>query len=189
MRIVAGRLKGRRLVAPRGAAVRPTSDSLRETLFNVLDVPAGARVLDGFAGTGALGLEALSRGARHVTFVDRDPAAMRAIAENVRRCGVENACAIIRGDLTAVRSSSGRPAWAREPFDLIVLDPPYDIENLPAALDAAAALLAPGGQLVLEHRRGREIPGEAPGVRRVRLMTAGDSALSFFASTAPGHAS
>ena len=80
MRIIAGTLKGRRLTAPPGARVRPTSDSLRETLFNVLGTAIeGARVLDPFAGTGALGLEAISRGARHVTFVERDPTALRAL--------------------------------------------------------------------------------------------------------------
>src|SRR5207253_685140 len=103
MRIVAGRLKGRRLTAPPGDAVRPTSDSLRETLFNVLaDRVDGARVLDAFAGTGALGLEALSRGAAHATFIERDRRVIRVLRENVARCGAEDACTIIGADFTTV---------------------------------------------------------------------------------------
>src|SRR6188472_713465 len=101
MRIIAGSLKGRRLSAPPGQDVRPTSDSLRETLFNILasDVD-GARVLDAFAGTGAVGLEALSRGARHVTFIEREPRVIKVLERNVTACDVANACAIIRGDFT-----------------------------------------------------------------------------------------
>src|SRR5436190_24343560 len=99
MRIIAGQLKGRRLVAPSGASVRPTSDSLRETLFNVLGPTLdGLRVLDGFAGTGALGIEALSRGAAHATFVERDRRALEALDKNIHALGVTDACVIIRYD-------------------------------------------------------------------------------------------
>src|SRR5262245_15844050 len=99
MRIIAGALKGRRLASVPGDQVRPTSDSLRETLFNVLGPTLeGARVLDAFAGTGALGLEAHSRGAAFVTFVEQDPRAVKVITANVAHCGVAEACVIIRGD-------------------------------------------------------------------------------------------
>ena len=141
MRIIAGSLKGRRLVAPRGATVRPTSDSLRETLFNVIGPSLdGARVLDAFAGTGALGLEALSRGASHVTFVERDPRALAALAENIAKCGVTDACAIIRADFFRLRRIAGH-------FELTLLDPPYDIDDSAAVLDVAAATVAPMGRL------------------------------------------
>ena len=121
MRIIAGTLKSRRLAAPDFEGLRPTSDKLRETLFNVIAPRVqGARVLDGFAGTGALGLEALSRGAEHVTFVDDDRRAIALIGENVRRCGVADRCVIIRGRLIEV---SRRLEMAS--FDLILLDPPY----------------------------------------------------------------
>jgi 16S rRNA (guanine966-N2)-methyltransferase len=99
MRVIAGQFKGRRLADPDGAELRPTSDGLRETLFNILgESVAGARVLDAFAGTGALGLEAVSRGAAHVTFVERDRRAIKLLQENIRRCGAENACAIVGHD-------------------------------------------------------------------------------------------
>src|SRR5262245_12521853 len=125
MRIIAGSLKGRRLTAVKGPDVRPTSDSLRETLFNVLGPTLdGARVLDAFAGTGALGLEAKSRGAAAVTFVEREPAALRVIAANVAHCGVENACAIIRADFL------GRQTVPLSGFDLVLLDPPYAVAAL-----------------------------------------------------------
>ncbi|HWP99918.1 MAG TPA: RsmD family RNA methyltransferase, partial [Vicinamibacterales bacterium] len=102
MRVIAGTLKGRRLAPPRWPGLRPTSDRLRETLFNVIGARvAGARVVDAYAGTGALGLEALSRGAAQVVFVERDPRAVRLVRENLARCGVEGGYAIIRGDFVA----------------------------------------------------------------------------------------
>ncbi len=98
MRIIAGTLKGRRLAAPTWDGLRPTSDKLRETLFNVIaDRMENARFLDGFAGTGAVGLEALSRGAAHVTFIENDPRACRLIEQNAERCGVTDGYIIVRG--------------------------------------------------------------------------------------------
>src|SRR5688572_32805460 len=103
MRIIAGRLKGRRLKAPAWEGLRPTSDKLRETLFNILAPRvAGARVLDGYAGTGAVGIEALSRGAAHVTFVEQDRRAVRLIGENLASCRVEQGYTIEHGDLISV---------------------------------------------------------------------------------------
>src|ERR671933_2126069 len=97
MRVIAGRYKGRRLKTPTWEGLRPTSDKLRETLFNILAPRIeGARMLDGYAGTGAVGIEALSRGAAHVTFVERDRRAQALIAENLARCGIANGYAIIR---------------------------------------------------------------------------------------------
>ena len=177
MRIIAGRLKGRRLEGPTGPGLRPTSDRLRETLFNILSPRiAGARVLDGFAGTGAIGLEALSRGAAHVTFVERDPKATAVIAKNVAHCGVSHGCAIVKGEFTRLAARLGRET----PFDLIVLDPPYDLADLEAALTAAATLMAPDGLLVLEHSRRRAPPATVPGLVRRRAVTAGDSGLAFY---------
>src|SRR5438270_4806258 len=121
MRIIAGTLKGRRLKPPTWDGLRPTSDKLRETLFNILAPRIqGARVLDGYAGTGAIGIEAISRGAVHVTFVERDQRALALIAHNLVQCGITIGYAIIRASveralvhLTAVRST----------FDIVVLDP------------------------------------------------------------------
>jgi 16S rRNA (guanine(966)-N(2))-methyltransferase RsmD len=179
MRIISGLFKGRRLASPVGQRVRPTSDRLRETLFNVVAarVP-GARVLDAFAGTGALGLEALSRGAARVTFVDQDLRSARGIEENVARCGAANACAIIRDDFLGLAARYRGIG----PFDLVLLDPPYDFSDLDAVLAEAAELAAPGGLVVLEHSRRRQVPDAASSLVRYRDVVAGDSALAFYAA-------
>src|SRR5688572_6228519 len=133
MRIIAGSLKGRRLKAPTWEGLRPTSDKLRETLFNILAPRiAGARVLDGYAGTGATGIEALSRGAASVTFVERDRRAQALIAENLARCGVEEGYAIIRAEMA--RAIDELRA-AGSTFDIALLDPPY---GQPAGAELAA---------------------------------------------------
>src|SRR5215510_9540262 len=125
MRVIAGTLKGRRLKTPKTEDVRPTSDKLRETLFNILAtrVPS-ARVLDGYAGTGAVGIEALSRGAAKVTFVERDRRAQRLIADNLKHCGVPEGYVIIAADVVRALASA-REKTPRETFDIVVLDPPY----------------------------------------------------------------
>lgn len=137
MQIIAGKHRGRPLIAPQGHAVRPTSSRSREALFNILahaDLTEdgtspieGARVLDAFAGTGALGLEALSRGAAFVTFMDREPAAMTAIADNLRAMREQTNAALVRADAT-------RPPPARQPCSLLFLDPPYRSGLIPMAL-------------------------------------------------------
>lgn len=180
MRIIAGHLKGRRLRGPAGTGVRPTSDGLRETLFNVLGPTIdGLRVLDAFAGTGALGLEALSRGASGVTFVERDRREVRVLEANVAACGVQEACVIIRDDFLRIDGRHDIP----HAFDLALLDPPYDLKDLDAVVATAAALLGPNGRVVLEHARRRESPDAVPGVQRTRVLAAGDSALSFYSLT------
>jgi 16S rRNA (guanine(966)-N(2))-methyltransferase RsmD len=180
MRVIAGSLKGRSLKAPSWAGLRPTSDKLRETLFNVLaGRVAGARVLDLYAGTGALGIEAISRGARHVTFVDRDPRALALVRENLSRCGVESGYAIIRAPAAAVERLPADPAFV--PFDIVLLDPPYD---QPPALVLSGSgfdsLLAPDGLLVVEHARRMSSPERAGRLARRRVLISGDSALSFY---------
>lgn len=180
MRIVAGKFKGRRLAGPEGPGLRPTSDSLRETLFNILgSSTAGVRVLDGYAGTGALGLEALSRGASHAVFIESDRRALKVLRENIRRCGAESGCTIIARDFF----SAMEDRWPEiENAGLILLDPPYDVEDLAAVVRASAGVLAPGGRIMLEHSRRRVPPDtvEPVHLHRTRLVTAGDSALSFY---------
>jgi len=181
MRIIAGRLKGRRLQAPDGSSVRPTSDGLRETLFNVLGPTLeGARVLDGFAGTGALGLEALSRGAAAIVFVERDRRVILVLERNIDACGAQDACAIIRDDFVGIDARDGLAGT----FDLVLLDPPYDLTELDRAVETGAALVGPGGRMVLEHSRRRASPETAGSLRRTRVLVAGDSALSFYAAPA-----
>ena len=178
MRVIAGTLKGRRLNAPTWEGLRPTSDKLRETLFNILaPVIAAARVLDGYAGTGAVGIEALSRGAAHVTFVERDRRAQALIAANLQACGVTDGYAIIRA--SAARALGDSQAG---PFDIMFFDPPYDAA-VDEVLDAASARLAPGGVIVLEHARRRSSPEGFGGIGRTREVISGDSALSFYRRT------
>jgi 16S rRNA (guanine966-N2)-methyltransferase len=187
MRIIAGRFKGRGLSGPAGPGVRPTSDSLRETLFNILSgAVTDARVLDGFAGTGALGLEALSRGAAHVTFIESDRRALQVLRDNIRRCAAEDATTVVARDFFRACREPRNPGTS-EPrnFDLILLDPPYDVEDLDAVAAAAAPLVAPDGWLVLEHSRRREAPMTAASLGRTRVVVAGDSALAFYRWSPP----
>lgn len=180
MRIVAGSLRGRTIDGPKWDGLRPTSDSLRETLFNVLGPTiADLRVLDGFAGTGAVGIEAISRGAAHVTFIERDPRAITLIEHNITRLNAQDACAILRGDFMIPRATRNSQATA-ERFDLVFLDPPYELPGLDDAIRRAAALTVPGGRVVVEHSRKRELPAAVPGLAKYRTLVAGDSALSFY---------
>jgi 16S rRNA (guanine(966)-N(2))-methyltransferase RsmD len=176
MRIIAGEFKGRTLDSPAWPGLRPTSDRLRETLFNVLaPVVRGARFLDGYAGTGAVGIEALSRGAAHVTFVEQDARAAGLITANLSRCGTADRHAIIRVGF-ARAAASARPV----PFDIIFLDPPYGSATLIEALDAAAPLVRAETRLVIEHARRDEAPATHAGLARARLLRSGDSVLSFY---------
>jgi len=175
LRIIAGQLKGRRLDAPSWEGLRPTSDKLRETLFNILGPRvAGARVLDACAGTGAVGIEAISRGAAHVTFIDRDARAVALIGTNLARCAVTDGYTLIRADLGAV---------ARIPqaeFDLIFLDPPYDADTS-VTVGAVAEWLAPDGLLIVEYAKRTGGPPLIDRLRRTREVMSGDSALGFYA--------
>ena len=177
MRVIAGTLKGRRLEAPSWDGLRPTSDKLRETLFNVLSPRiGGASFLDGYAGTGAVGIEALSRGAGFVTFVEKDRRAAALIETNLRRCAVSDRYAIIRARFADV------PARAEgRVFDLVFADPPYGAQEMIEALEAAASLMAPGGLLVLEHAKRDLAPPSASGLVKTRDLISGDSALALFA--------
>ena len=177
MRVIAGRYKGRRLKAPSWSGLRPTSDRLKETLFNVLgDRVVGARVLDGFAGSGALGIEALSRGARVVTFVDVDPRALGLVEANLGHCGIAEGYVMICASF--VEAVDRLPAG--QLFELILLDPPYEQSERDDVLAAATARLDPRGILVLEYARRRSVPAEMAVLTRFRIVTAGDSALALY---------
>ena len=168
--------KGRSLKAPKWEGLRPTSDKLRETLFNILAPRlAGARVLDVFSGTGAVALEALSRGAAAATCVDSDRRAAKLIEQNAALCGELNRCVIIRD---VVERALRRPV-AGGPFDIIVLDPPYEYAALEAAVHDAGGQRATGGIVVLEHAT-RVTPPAAAGLALTRTVKSGDSALSFY---------
>ncbi len=173
MRVIAGTLKGRKLDAPDWEGLRPTSDKLRETLFNVLAPRiAGARVMDGYAGTGAVGIEAISRGASHVTFVEQDRRAAALIASNLKKCGISDGYAIIQASvLQAIRGLTA--------FDVILLDPPYD-SDFHDALPHVGDIVKPDGIVILEHATRTETPAAAGRLVRVRELKSGDSALTFY---------
>lgn len=176
MRVIAGRFKGRRLKAPSWDGLRPTSDKLRETLFNILAPRVdGARVLDGFAGTGAVGIEALSRGAAHVTFVERDRRAAALVAANLELCGQQQGYTIVCGDVAEVL----RRLLDSTSFDVILLDPPYDFDSsaVTTTLEAAGERVTANGLVVLE-RATRRMPHVPSSLTHVRDVKSGDSTLT-----------
>lgn len=153
LRIIAGTLRGRRLRAPDGPATRPTSDRVREALFDLIGpVPEGCRVLDLYAGSGALGMEAMSRGAGRTVFVERDPRARRVIQENLAALGLAERARVEGGD------AASAAAFAGGPFDLVLADPPYGEADPGALLARAAAALAPEGILAVEQAAGGRLP-------------------------------
>jgi 16S rRNA (guanine966-N2)-methyltransferase len=176
MRIISGTLKGRRLAPPDWEGVRPTSDKLRETLFNVLGPGVeGSIVLDAYAGTGAVGIEALSRGAAHVTFLEADRRATDLIGRNLSRCGVTDRYAIIRVDFAR---AGERLAGAD--FDVIFLDPPYGAAELASALKTAARLASARTVVIAEHARRDAAPATIGQLVLTRDLVSGDSGLAFY---------
>ena len=177
MRVIAGAYKGRRLAAPTWAGLRPTSGRLKESVFAILaPVLEGARVLDGFAGSGALGIEALSRGAASVVFVEQDGRAAGLVARNLAHCRIADGYVMIRAEFT--RALRQLPADWR--FDLALLDPPYDLADLAPVVEAAAGRMARGGVLMLEHASRRQAPARAGSFAAVRQVKAGDRTVTFY---------
>lgn len=185
MRIVAGQYRGRVLKSPPSMQIRPTSDRLRETLFNVLAPRiTDARFLDLCAGTGAIGIEALSRGAAHVTFVDRSRKMCGLVEANLDLVGVpEDQTEVVMGEATEfLRRAAARDGAA---WDIIFFDPPYATDYLPTLEAIGArdgALLSAGGVLIVEHHHKNALKDEAGALRRWRILKQGDSALSFYES-------
>jgi len=191
MRVIAGTYRSRILKSLKGLVLRPTSDKLRETLFNVLGTGvAGSRFVDLFAGTGAIGIEALSRGAAEVVFIENHAPAANLIRKNLESLEVRSGATVLavdalRGlDMLATRHRPGDPA-----FDFIFLDPPYaaagDYARVLRFL-GAAAFLAPGGMVIAEHRHKFDLPESSQYLKRFRVLKQGDAALSFFRRSAPG---
>ncbi|GJE10477.1 MULTISPECIES: 16S rRNA (guanine(966)-N(2))-methyltransferase RsmD [Methylobacterium] len=179
MRIVGGAWRGRRLATPRTDAIRPTSDRLRESLFNVLthaydEAIAGARVLDLFAGTGALGFEALSRGAAYALLVDDGAEARAVIRSNIEALGAEGVTRLFRRDATRLG-----PAGTAGQFTLAFCDPPYNRDLAPRALSSAAegAWLAAGALVVVEEAESVRIPWP-PGFTELERRIYGDTAVA-----------
>lgn len=189
MRVIAGKYRSRRLAAPAGAETRPTSDRLRETLFNVVAASVENSVwLDLFAGTGAIGIEALSRGARTVYFVESSKKAARTLRENLNSLGIKSGYELLERDVSAALRSLNAQAVA---CDFCYLDPPYrkmgDYEQTLSYL-AQSNLIAPGGVVIAEHDKHFD-PGDAFGrLQRRRKLQQGDAILSFYAPEHPDKA-
>lgn len=172
MRVIGGELRSRRLKTIPGMATRPTPDRLREALFNILASRIeGAVFLDAYAGTGAVGIEALSRGAARCVFIERSRRAAMVIQENLRSLGLEERARVVQGVAVA--------ALARERADIVFLDPPYDLES-----EYAAALALAQAPLVIVQHSVRFDPGDAHGpLRRTRTLKQGDNVVSFYAES------
>src|SRR5690242_16824528 len=185
MRVIAGTYRSRIMKSLKGLALRPTSDRLRETLFNVLgpDV-AGSRFLDLFAGTGAIGIEALSRGAAEVVFVENHAPAATLIRRNVGSLGIRNGAKVLVTDALGglEKLASGKKGKPSQ-YDYVFLDPPYAAANDYARVLeflGSTHLVAPGGVVIAEHRRSFDLPEGVGALQRYRVLKQGDAALSFY---------
>jgi 16S rRNA (guanine(966)-N(2))-methyltransferase RsmD len=179
-RIIAGAGKGRRLKSPRGLDTRPTGARVKQTLFDILSpILPGCRFLDAFAGSGGIGVEALSRGAARVVFVDQSAAAIEAVQENVRALGGIGESQVFRQDarlaLAALADTGVR-------FDVVYLDPPYASSLYEESLEQVGrmGLLEPDGLAVAEHFHKRRLPETIGGLVRARQVRVGDHCLSFY---------
>lgn len=180
MRVTGGTAKGILIRAPKGMRTRPTSDKLRGALFDtVQESVALARALDLFAGSGALGIEALSRGAEHVVFVESDANAVRTIADNLAKTRLDEKGEILKADFrSAVRKLKRRG----EEFDLVFIDPPYQgglLEDMADVL-TTHCITSPGAIIVVEHFKKTEPPPSISGIPLARTRTYGQTALSYF---------
>jgi 16S rRNA (guanine966-N2)-methyltransferase len=182
MRVIAGQFRSRQLKSLKGLALRPTSDRLRETVFNVLaPLIVGSRFLDVFAGTGAIGIEALSRGAAEAVFIESHTPAAALIKQNLASLGIRAGVSVLAMD--AVRALDKLAAKPGGKFDLAYIDPPYsDAAQYALVLEAVAKspLFHPESRIAVEHRRSFELPAVA-GLTTVRRLEQGDAALTFLA--------
>lgn len=178
MRVIAGEFKGRNLKSPPSMQVRPTSDRLRETLFNVIAarVP-DARFLDLCAGSGAVGIEALSRGAAHATFVDRSRRSCQLIEANLALCRVPEE----QRDIYCSEASEFLRQWDGDLWDVVFFDPPYKEDySKTLQLVGSGKVLKENGLLIAEHHHKNELPETVGRLSRTRILKQGDSALSFY---------
>jgi 16S rRNA (guanine966-N2)-methyltransferase len=185
MRIIAGTFRSRQLKSLKGMALRPTSDKLRETLFNVLgELVVGSFFVDLFAGTGAVGIEALSRGAREAIFVEKHPPAAGLIKKNLEALEIRKGARVLPLDaLKALQRLAEEFAAASARIDILFLDPPYaeklQYANVLSFL-GGANLLAENAVVIAEHQRSLDLPETFGKLERVRVLRQGDAALSFF---------
>jgi 16S rRNA (guanine966-N2)-methyltransferase len=174
MRVIAGSARGRQLVAPRDRLTRPISDRVKEALFGSIGARiVDARVLDLYAGSGAIGIEALSRGAVRATFVEHARSAVAAIRDNLRRTGFSDQADVYVTDVAAFLATTEDPAW-----DIVILDPPYAERTLDPPLERLAPHLAPGALVVVKHFWRTPIPA-GRGLEPTRARRFGETALTF----------
>lgn len=182
MRVIAGKYRGRNLKSPPSLQVRPTSDRLRETLFNVLAPRIeNARFLDLCAGSGAVGIEALSRGAAHVTFVDRSRKMAALIVSNLELCRISTTeSTVVSAEAADFLDRTKKQS--QEPWNIIFFDPPYADDYLPVLERIAdlEKLLATDGLVIVEHDKRKDLPEGVGALRRTRVLMQGDSGLSFY---------
>ncbi|MFN0112288.1 MAG: 16S rRNA (guanine(966)-N(2))-methyltransferase RsmD [Blastocatellia bacterium] len=180
MRVITGQYKGRRLKTLEGMAVRPTSDRMRETLFNILAPRIeGARFVDVCAGSGAVGIEALSRGAAHVSFIESARKAVSIITENLRHCGITEDFKLIQREAIAAMKHF---AYEKQQFDIFYFDPPYDSGIYSPVMWQIAQnnLLTEDGIVIVEHRRQLPLAPNYDDLRPYRELAQGESVLTFF---------
>lgn len=191
MRITGGSARGRKLTSPRSDRIRPTCDRVREALFNIVGQRiVGSRVLDLFAGTGAIGVEALSRGAASVLFVDQSPAAGRLIETNLRACLVQPRAAFLALDLATVPHLHAlQAAVAAGRFDLAIMDPPYqkNLAQRVLAMVEEADILAEGGLMVVEEHRSVALPEAVASLALIDHRRYGETGLWFYAPQPAAH--
>ncbi|MGB7726704.1 MAG: 16S rRNA (guanine(966)-N(2))-methyltransferase RsmD [Candidatus Acidiferrum sp.] len=183
MRVIAGKFRSRHLQSLKGLDLRPTSDRLRETLFNILgEFVVGSRFIDAFAGTGAVGIEALSRGASEVVFIEKHASAVALIKKNLASLQIKEGARILSIDAlpalqTLAQENSGSPP------QILFLDPPYDdVADYDRVLSflGSATLLSEGSLVIAEHRRNFTLPEAVGNLQSVRMLRQGDAILSFY---------
>ena len=185
MRVIAGSHRGRRLSGPHGSALRPTSDKVRGAIFSILGAQVfGGRILDLYAGTGAVGIEALSRGASAVTFVESDPRAVQLLQKNLRSCRLVEQAQVRMGHVAAFLQ---RKDWWGEPYDVLFADPPYAApEEVDVLIHACRpGLLSEHATVVIEHDSRTDLPASIDHATLVRRYVYGDTALYLYDVSTP----
>jgi len=180
MRVTAGAERGRKLRAPRGATTRPTGAKVREAIFNILGPPPPCPILDLFAGTGALGIEALSRGASEAVFVERDARALAVLRRNLRTFGFHPRSRVLDGNVAVILKRLALPSEKK--FAWVFLDPPYaagEVEPVLALL-SGGEILANGAVVIVEHDRRNVPPDQAGALQMVDRRYYGDTGVSFY---------
>jgi 16S rRNA (guanine(966)-N(2))-methyltransferase RsmD len=181
MRVISGSARGRKLKEPEGQGIRPTTDMVKEAVFNIIQFDIeGRRILDLFAGTGQLGIESLSRGAAAAVFVDESNDAARLVRDNVKSMGFEDSATVVRGDALAYIRQGGR-------FDIIFLDPPYETRFIEKALNAIIEfdILKENGIIICETKEDKRLPDVAPPYSKGREYKYGKIKITLYTRASP----